>query len=261
MVNGPPSHPVLVAIPVHDEGPLLADFLGQLAALAPPDGAPATRLVVVDDGSRPEAARVQAEAVAEAAGALAAAGSPHAVELVRAPVNRGKGAAIRLGWGDGRGARWLGFVDGDGAVPAAEVWRLASLAVAGEPAAALLGARLRGAGRRVERTPLRDLQGRAFAAAVRATLGLRLRDPQCGLKLFRAERLAPHLGALREERWLLDLELLLQLTRAGDRLEEIPIDWRESSRSKVIAAVDPFRMLLGLLRLRRRLGTARRKDP
>jgi dolichyl-phosphate beta-glucosyltransferase len=251
------SPPTLcLVVPVHDEGARLATFLQALVASAPDPGATSVQIVVVDDGSGPGAARLQADAVAEAALRLAAAASPHAITLITTPLNQGKGAAIRLGWSVEAGAEWMGFVDGDGAVPALEVWRLATR-LAGAPTFDVLsGARLGQLGRRVQRTPLRRLQGRVFARAVEAVLGLGLQDPQCGLKLFRAERLRPLLPRLQEGRWLLDLELLLALSHAGARIVEESIEWRESGRSRLIAGLDPVRMLAGLFRLRARLGAA-----
>lgn len=266
--NCPPWHPrsrglptvtasrfVRLVIPVHDEGSRLTSFLEELVALAPASDAPPTELVVVDDGSRPEEAHQHAAAVAEASRRLAQAGSRHRATLVGAPTNQGKGAAVVLGWGDGGGGAWLGFVDGDGAVPAREVWRLAAMLRGADGCDALLGARVRGTGREVSRTPLRALQGRVFAGIAGAVLELGVRDPQCGLKFFRATALRPHLTALRERTWLLDAELLARLGRAGARLREVPIDWFESGGSKLRLLRDPALMLLGLVRLRLRLGT------
>jgi dolichyl-phosphate beta-glucosyltransferase len=78
-------------------------------------------------------------------------------------------------------------------------------------------------------------------------------DTQCGVKFFRAERLRAVLPALREERWLLDVELLAVLEREGARLLEEPIDWADPGGSKVRFGIDPIRMFIGLLRLHRRL--------
>jgi dolichyl-phosphate beta-glucosyltransferase len=257
----PRARTLRLAVPVYDEGPRLAAFLADLAALAPASAAPITEIVVVDDGSGPEAARAQEEAVAAAARVLAEAGAPHSVSLVRSSTNVGKGAAIRMAWGPAT-TDWLGFVDGDGAVPAAEVWRLATrLGRAGpEPEfEALVSTRVRSAERRVRRTPLRALQGRIFARASRLLLALPpMSDPQCGLKFFRASRVAPLLPQLRERRWLLDLEVLGLLAREGASVAEEPIDWQESGRSNVVAGVDPARMLLGVLRLRARLAGGQR---
>jgi dolichyl-phosphate beta-glucosyltransferase len=255
-----PQPAVLLAVPVHDEGERLAAFLADLAALSPGSGAPPTRVVVVDDGSRPATARLQAEAVEAAARRFVEAGSPHSIELRTCPGNQGKGAAIRMAWGAGEGARWLGFVDGDGAVPAREVWRVAAQLGQAPAFEALVAARLRGVGRRVQRAALRELQGRAFSLLVEAVLGLGLRDPQCGLKFFRAAWLAPILPALQERRWLLDLELLLLLARRGAMVAEEGIDWQESGRSKVLPGVDPLRMLVGLLQMRARLGWVRTRS-
>jgi len=247
---------IRLVIPVHDEGARLVSFLSELAALARGASAPPTEVIVVDDGSGPASARLHAGAVAAAARRFADERSPHSITLVTAPENQGKGAAIRLGWGAG-GAAWLGFVDGDGAVPAAEVWRLATMLSAAPHLDALLGVRKRRAGRRVQRTPLRDLQGRVFARLVEAVLGLGLHDPQCGLKFFRAERIVALLPALEERHWLLDLEVLLTLARAGGRFLEEPIDWCETGHSKLIAVVDPLRMAMGLLRIRARQADRR----
>ena len=81
-------------------------------------------------------------------------------------------------------------------------------------------------------------------------------DTQCGVKLFRASLLRPLLPELREERWLLDVELLALLARRHARILEVPIDWAEVGGSKITPGLDALRMFWGLTRLRRRLMAA-----
>ncbi|HSN13836.1 MAG TPA: glycosyltransferase [Anaeromyxobacteraceae bacterium] len=250
--DGQPAD-LLMIIPVRNEGERLQRFLSDLSECPP---LPVTEFVVVDDASGREAAELQVQGVAWFAERMRDAGRPHRIRLVVAPAHGGKGAAIRLGWGDGTAARWLGFVDGDGAVPAREVWRLATTLVPDPPFDALLGSRVRAPGRVVRRHLLRGLQGAAFARAANALLRIGVADPQCGLKLFRADRLRPLLPGLRERGWTLDPELLLLLRKAGGSLREAPIDWTEHGKSKVVFGIDAVRMLWQVLRLRRRLGTA-----
>lgn len=254
-MNPPTPFHVRLVVPVRDERTSFVRFISELVDEAP--SSCAADVVVVDDGSAAAARAMHAAAVDAAAARLAARGAPHRVRLVSTGENRGKGAAIRLGWGDGTGAAWLGFADGDGAAPAREVWRLASALAPDAPFDALLAARVRGGGRTVRRAALRSIQGAVFARLARAVLDLQARDPQCGLKFFRAEALVPVLPALEEARWMLDAELLLQLRNLGARFVEAPIDWTELGGSGVVFLLDPLRMALGLWALRRRVGVVR----
>jgi dolichyl-phosphate beta-glucosyltransferase len=249
--------PVLVSvvIPAFDEGERLPSLLGALAAAGERIAWPATEFLVVDDGSAPDHRSRYQAAVAAASESLARCGAPHRAELLAAPVNQGKGAAIRLGWSrSARSARWLGFLDADGAVPAVEFWRLAGLLRGAEAIDVLAGTRIRMAGRHIRRSLFRHLQGRVFATFTEHAFRLGFYDTQCGLKLLRAEMLRPLLGELREDRWLLDIEVLALMKGAGARLVEEPVDFFDPGGSKVVFGVDPIRMFLGLWRMRRRLA-------
>ena len=96
------------------------------------------------------------------------------------------------------------------------------------------------------------MQGRAFATVVAEMFRLGLYDTQCGMKFFRASRLRPVLTELTEDRWLLDIEVLTLLHASSARCLEVPIDCQERGGSAIVG-LDPFRMLIGLVRLRRRL--------
>jgi glycosyltransferase involved in cell wall biosynthesis len=216
--------------------------------------------VVVDDGSSDAAAQQHEQAVAAANAALAGNSAAHVVKYLHAPRNQGKGASIRWGWKEaGRNADWLGFVDSDGALPAHEFWRLASMLPSAK-ADVVCGSRIKMAGRTVERSMFRHIQGRAFATAVDELFHLGLYDTQCGLKFFRAARVVPLLPALQEPRWLLDVELLAHLHKAGAAMIEVPVDCDQHGASSLIFGVDSVKMFVGLLRLRNRLR-ARDRSP
>lgn len=248
-----PSPAVCVAIPAYNEAPRLPQFLERLGVELAAVKNAAVELIVVDDGSRPDELIAHQRAVARLAAEFAQSRSEHSTRLIESPRNQGKASAIRLGWEQANpSAAWLGFLDADGAVPAHEVARLlGSLATADFDA--LAGSRIRMAGRSIVRSEFRHLQGRVFATLTELTLKLGLYDPQCGFKLVRGELLRPLLGRLQERTWMLDLEVLALVARAGGRIKEEPIDWAETGDSKVRFAVDAAKMARDLVSMRRRL--------
>jgi len=243
---------LVTSIPAYNEGTRLFAFLQDWARVASTVDAPKTIAVVVDDGSRADQAAQHAKAV-EAANALLRPHGTHEVRYLRADRNQGKGAAIRSGWNSCvSDADWFAFVDGDGALPAREFWRLAA-ALPGSPADVVCGSRMKMAGRTIERSMFRHIQGRVFATAVDELFHLGHYDTQCGMKFFRATSLRPILPSLKEDRWLLDVELLAQLHHAGAQSVEIPVDCDQRGPSSLVFGVDSARMFMSLVRLRRRL--------
>jgi dolichyl-phosphate beta-glucosyltransferase len=245
---------ITTVIPAYNEGDRLAAFLHDWASGGLACTSIAAAALVVDDGSREEAGERQRLAVEAAREVLRRPGSAHRIEYLRAPRNRGKGASIRWGWSlADADSVWLGFIDADGAVPAREFWRLA----ASLPEArvdALCGSRVRMAGRSVERSLFRHLQGRTFATGVERLFRLGFYDTQCGMKFFRASALRPLLPLLEEERWLLDIEVLALLKASGARAAEAPIDCHERGGSALVFGLDPLKMAVQLFGLRARLG-------
>ena len=248
---------ITTVIPAYNEGERLSGFLDDWAAAGVPHRHLAVTAIVVDDGSEEGRAAIHRAATEQTSRRLQEAGSDHRVSYVRADRNRGKGAAIRLGWtGAAAGTTWLSFIDADGAIPAREYWRVADLLPA-VPADVVCGSRIKMAGRTIERSLFRHLQGRVFATVVEELFHLGFYDTQTGMKFFRASDVRPMLPALREDRWLLDVELLVRLKGLGHRCVEVPIDCQMHGGSSMVFGVDPVRMAIQLVRLRSRLRAGR----
>ena len=100
----------------------------------------------------------------------------------------------------------------------------------------------------------RRLSGLAFRSLVRS-LGLSsLHDTQCGFKLLRRATVEPILRAIETKGFAFDVELLARAERAGLRVAEVPVDWRDSRGSKVRLFPDALRMASDLIRIRVRLA-------
>ena len=157
---------------------------------------------------------------AEAAGAL----------VCDVPVNRGQGAALRLGYRLARegGAQYIVTSDADGQYNPAEIERLLEPILAGE-ADFVTGSRRLGS--EESRDPVRRLGVRVFALAISALTGQRISDTTFGLRAMRAEVTG---AVLLEQPQYQAAELLIGVITHGYRVVERPatIHKRQVGKSK-----------------------------
>jgi glycosyltransferase involved in cell wall biosynthesis len=90
--------------------------------------------------------------------------------------------------------------------------------------------------------------GRAFAGMLRLVFRLPVADTH-GIKLFRREAVAPHIDVCRFGGAMFDTELILNLSRAGLRLIEIPFTSSEIRPSRKSPFAVACRALWDLVRL------------
>ena len=93
----------------------------------------------------------------------------------------------------------------------------------------------------VTRTGEREVASRVYNALVRALLGSRVRDHQCGFKAFNRERILSLLPSVRATHWFWDTEVLVRGQRAGLRVTEFPVVWR-TGRTTTVRLSDVFEM-------------------
>jgi dolichyl-phosphate beta-glucosyltransferase len=233
-----PGPRLSIVIPAFNEVDRLSPTLDRvLSFLADaPEWRPA-EIVVVDDGSSDRTADI-ARSHGGATGVE--------VSVFVHPRNRGKGAAVRTGFGRCRGA-WVLLTDADMSAPIEDLSRLASAA---EPDAVAAGSRAVDRRLVTQRQPLhRDLMGRTFNLAIRA-LGLtRLRDTQCGFKLFPGALARDLAAAQRLDGFAFDVELLVLSRTWGVPVREVGVHWEHVEASRVMAVRHSSQMLRDALRL------------
>lgn len=182
-------------------------------------------VLVVDDGS---------------ADATAAAATAAHADVVRHAVNRGKGAALRVGFQHLRdgGFKWVLTLDGDGQHAADDIPKFFACAET-TGASLIIGDRMEQADRmpwlrrRVNRWMTRRLSRRA---------GVPLPDSQCGFRLVSLEALTS--APLQTDHFEIESELLLAFLRAGLQVEFVPVQTiYRSGASKINPVVDTWRWL------------------
>jgi dolichyl-phosphate beta-glucosyltransferase len=203
-------------------------------------------LVVVDDGS--------GDRTSDAVRGRFA-GAP-TVRVVRYDVNHGKGFAVREGVVASRGDHVL-FSDADLSTPIEELDALEAKAAEGFDL--VVASRVVPGARITTPQPVRRrFSGLVFRALVRG-LGLSgVRDTQCGFKLLRRATVAPVISTIETGGFAFDVELIARCERAGLRVAEVPVEWRDDAAgSKVRLFPDAIHMAVDLVRMRLRLGARR----
>lgn len=85
----------------------------------------------------------------------------------------------------------------------------------------------------IVRTGGREIASRGYNLLVRTILGSKLYDHQCGFKAFNRARLLPLLEKVDDTHWFWDTEVLVRGARAGYRIREIPVRWRQGPGTTV----------------------------
>jgi dolichol-phosphate mannosyltransferase len=144
-----------------------------------------------------------------------------------------------------------------------DVEDLARLVAAADDVDVVLGSRYAPGGGITDWGPLRRALSRAGCWYARSLLGLDVRDLTGGFKCFRREVLETlDLADVRANGYVFQIELTYRAARAGFRVREIPILFRDRQRgaSKMTAAVAvEAAWRVPLLRLRRSTVGAQRK--
>jgi glycosyltransferase involved in cell wall biosynthesis len=165
---------------------------------------------------------------------------------------KGRGRALKHAWLRSD-ADVLAYMDVDLSTDLAALLPLVAPLISGHSDLAI-GSRLR-RGSRVVRGPKREFISRSYNLILRATLGARFSDAQCGFKAIRTEVAHQLLPLVRDTNWFFDTELLVLAERAGLRTHEVPVDWVDDPNSKVDIVATAREDLRGIARLRRTIPT------
>ena len=198
----------------------------------------ACEIVVADDGSSDGGF----EAACEAASSLSVP-----VQVVRSEPNRGKGAALKLGFAASRG-EIVAFTDADLATPLDAIEAAVERCRAGSRI--VIGSRKLDGARIVVRQPwLRHTLGKGFTALVRL-LVTEVSDVTCGFKAFEREAARKIFARSTQEGWAFDAELVVIAHHQGCRVAQIPVTWRHEDGTKVRLLAAVFGSLMELVAIK-----------
>jgi glycosyltransferase involved in cell wall biosynthesis len=197
--------PLAVVIAAFNEEPTVADVVAEIPKEA---AGLASEVIVVVDGARDATAEK-----ALSAGAL----------VCDVDVNRGQGAALRLGYwlARARGAQIIATLDADGQYEPEELGRVIEPIVSGR-ADFVSGSRRLGA--ELTTDIVRHAGVIVFGALISVLIRQRITDPACGVRAMRAEVT----GAVTlEQPQYQASELMISAALNGFRLTEVPTTMRD----------------------------------
>ncbi|TAJ24885.1 MAG: glycosyltransferase family 2 protein [Nitrospirae bacterium] len=234
-----PPH-LSIVIPAYNEAGRILPYLTSITAYFKQRSI-SHETLVIDDGSRDATATIVEQFQAD---------EPN-VRLLRLPVNRGKGYAVRTGMRQARGTLRL-FADADGATPIQELERLEAGIAQGADIA--IGSRFlasRDSRYTVKARWHRSTLGNIFNWMIQRSGVRGITDTQCGFKLFKGAVADDLFSVACIDGYGFDLELLYIAQHRGYKIAEVPINWSDQPGSKVWVLKDGFCMLREMLAIRR----------
>jgi glycosyltransferase involved in cell wall biosynthesis len=193
-----------IVVPAYNESSSVLDLLGKIEQVVAPLVS-AFEIIVVDDGSRDGTGELVEKA---------ASVNSH-IRVIRHRENRGKGAALRLGFGFAK-LEWILFLDADDQI---SITVLPSFLAIAKNNDIIIGLR---SGR--PDNVVRLFLSWVFQRLVARTLDLRITDLNCPFKLFRRSLLEGL--ELSSSGFLIDVELLYLAQIRGARIAQVDVQSR-----------------------------------
>lgn len=193
--------PIMIVIPAYNEADNLKEILSHFPSTI---GGVEIGILVIDDGSYDDTAHVASEA---------------GVCLVRNPINRGGGAALRLGYDilQKAGSAICVTMDADGQHDPGDIEKIL-LPILNDQYDFVIGSRI--LGDREKDSRLRIVGVYIFGWLISLLLGKKITDPSSGFRAFRMKSVASI--TLHEDQYHTS-ELIIEAVKKGLRIGEVPI--------------------------------------
>jgi dolichyl-phosphate beta-glucosyltransferase len=170
------------------------------------------------------------------------------LRIIRQPINRGKGAAVKAGVMAAQGQVVL-YMDADNSTPLSEYEKFRGLLEKGTDV--VVGSRAVDRSLvKVHQPFYREAMGRIFNLFVQAVAIPGVQDTQCGFKAFRRTAARAIFPLQTIERFGFDVEVLYIARKKGFQISETPVHWINSPYSKVHVFRDSLEMLTDLIVIR-----------
>jgi len=180
------------------------------------------------------------------------------VKLISSNERSGKGGGIKRAIGCAHG-KVVGYMDADLSAGPEELSRLLDYMDAFD---VVIGSRLlRGDLPPITRPLSRSVLSNGYSTLFRIMFRTGIRDPQCGLKLFKREVINEISALARTYGFAFDSEILIWASKLGYRIKEVPINWSHQEGSKVLPPIQIMAMSKDLVSIWRRVQTSTQLYP
>ena len=139
-------------------------------------------------------------------------------------INRGKGSALRFGLNLCKYDTAL-IMDADLSVSLQNIDYFYKMC---DDSTIIIGNRLYN---KKKRSKIRRFISFCSNICLRSLIGIKVKDSQCGFKMFKIENYNKIKSYIKSRHWLFDMELLLYLEKANVLIYEVPVKWNNNPDS------------------------------
>jgi len=230
-----------VIIPAYNEAERLPNTLHEAYAWLQEHVPHDFEILVVDDGSS-DATCEKVQGLMETMPEL---------DLIQQAQNQGKGAAVRRGMLAAVGDVHL-FMDADHSTHIREVEKVFQVLNQQPNVDVVIASRQHPDSDISEHQSwLREHMGKTFNLLMRLSTGIDMPDTQCGFKAMRKHASHAVFAQQQLDGFSFDVEILFLAQRLNSGIAEIPVQWMNEPNSKVRMLIDPLKMFMDILKIRR----------
>ena len=159
---------------------------------------------------------------------------------------KGRGRALKRAWSESN-CNFLAYMDIDLSSNLSYFPKLISALEQNSDIA--IGSRLAPGAKVFNRTLVREIMSRGYSLLFRSLFWTSFRDAQCGFKAIKKKVAKKILPLIEDTGWFFDSELLIIAAKAGFKISEILIVWKDDPGSTVKVAKTAKGDIEGLIRL------------
>ena len=170
------------------------------------------------------------------------------IKVIRLKRNLGKGAALKLGVKNAK-HEWILTTDIDMSVSLFQLLNWIKKKLIDRKYFIYFGSRAHEKSI-VKKKILRDILGNIMRFFVYTVLNIKIKDTQCGYKLYKKKIAKLVFSKLKSSGFDHDLEIVLFLKSKRIKIKELPVKWIHKNNSSLNIFWDPIKMLVGIFLLK-----------
>ena len=97
---------------------------------------------------------------------------------------------------------------------------------------------------------IRKFYGLFFKSLIKFLFNIKLKDTQCGYKLYNSSYIKKIIPKLKSYCYVQDVEIIIHLMSKNIEIKELPIKWTHRKGSKISLLSDPVNMIFDLIKIK-----------
>ena len=232
-----------IIFPVFNEELRLKSSFNHIASFLKKKKKFKTEIIFADDGSKDNSYNLITQFIKNFK-----ANNKTKIKVIKLKRNFGKGAALKLGVKNAK-HEWILTADIDMSVSLFQISNWIKKKLIDRKYFVYFGSRAHEKSI-VKKKILRDILGNIMRFFVYTILNIKIKDTQCGYKLYKKKIAKLTFSKLKNSGFDHDLEIILFLKSKRIKIMELPVKWIHKNNSSLNIFWDPIKMLVGIFLLK-----------